>query len=551
MTELPESEPLIRVMALHALEYCERLFYLEEVEEIRVADASVHAGRAVHERLDEPEAITRLDLESSSIGIRGRVDAMRQRDGGIYPIEHKRGRPRSKDGGGYSAWPADRLQAIAYAMLLEEHTGSSVNEARVRYHRPSHTARLEVDESARADVRRQIARARELRTTPTRPPVTTNERKCERCSLVPVCLPEEARLSPVSRRRSDVRPIRLFPADLERHSLHVLRSRARLGKSGAALVIQDPDHDPVKRGIREVSDVVIHGLAQVSTQALRMCANAGIPIHYMTVRGAHLAVCTNSAVPVQRRIRQYRALDNPEFCKGIQQRLVMTKIELQLRHAVRLARKLEDTVGVRGALTTMRLAVRGAAQSTERDVLLDHEGVAARAYFDILAQSVLPRLDRRLVPTGRTRRPPKDRFNALLSFAYGLLYRDLTTAVIRVGLEPGFGVLHQPRSTAYPLVLDLVELFRVTVADMAVLGAVNRGQFSPDEDFEEHGPGIWLSDSGRRKIIGVYERRKHQIHRHPALNYSLSWARMMELEVRLLEKEWSGEPGLFARLRLH
>ena len=73
----------------------------------------------------------------------------------------------------------------------------------------------------------------------------------------------------------------------------------------------------------------------------------------------------------------------------------------------------------------------------------------------------------------------------------------------------------------------------------------------PDADFEAHAPGIWLSDSGRRKLIAVYERRKQEEHRHPALEYSLSWARMMELETRLLEKEWSGEPGLFARLRIH
>jgi CRISPR-associated protein Cas1 len=130
-------------------------------------------------------------------------------------------------------------------------------------------------------------------------------------------------------------------------------------------------------------------------------------------------------------------------------------------------------------------------------------------------------------------------------------YRDLSTVILRVGLEPGLGILHQPRSTAYPLVLDLLELFRVPVVDIAVLGAVNRAHFDPEVDFEAHGSGVWLTDAGRRKLIAVYERRKHEEHRHPALEYSLSWARMMELEARLLEKEWSGEPGLFARLRLH
>jgi CRISPR-associated protein Cas1 len=155
-----------------------------------------------------------------------------------------------------------------------------------------------------------------------------------------------------------------------------------------------------------------------------------------------------------------------------------------------------------------------------------------------------------MAPSGRSRRPPKDRFNALLSFGYGLLHRDMMSAIVRVGLEPSFGVLHQPRSAAYPLVLDLMELFRVPVVDMAVLGAVNRRSFDPAEDFEVTKAKVWLSEVGRKKMIEVYERRKNEEYRHDVVDYSLSYARMMELEVRLLEKEWSGEPGLFARFRI-
>ncbi len=169
MSELPDSLPLLRVMALHALEYCERLFYLEEVEEIRVADAAVHAGRALHERLEEPEASTRLDLESSTLGLRGRVDAVRKRDGSIYPVEHKRGRPQATDDG-YTAWPADRLQAIAFALLLEEHLGRPVTEARIRYHNPEHTVRIPIDDEAHAELHRKIARGRDRAATSARSP---------------------------------------------------------------------------------------------------------------------------------------------------------------------------------------------------------------------------------------------------------------------------------------------------------------------------------------------------------------------------------------------
>src|SRR5437899_807320 len=116
--------PTLRVMALHALAYCERLFYLEEIEELRVADEAVWAGRRLHVELDEPADVVELTLESAALGIRGRLDAVRRRSGELYPIEHKRGRARRDIAGRPLAWDSDALQAAAYALLLEQHTGT-------------------------------------------------------------------------------------------------------------------------------------------------------------------------------------------------------------------------------------------------------------------------------------------------------------------------------------------------------------------------------------------------------------------------------------------
>jgi len=155
-----------------------------------------------------------------------------------------------------------------------------------------------------------------------------------------------------------------------------------------------------------------------------------------------------------------------------------------------------------------------------------------------------------LKPKGRTRRPPRDRFNALLSFGYGLLYRTTLQAVLAVGLEPALGFYHAPRSAAHPLVLDLMELFRTSLWDMPLIGAINRRQWDPRADFSVTKYKVWLSDAGRKKAIELYERRLAEKWKHPVIGYSLSYARTMELETRLLEKEWTGEPGLFARSRL-
>jgi CRISP-associated protein Cas1 len=540
----------IRVMALHALVYCERLFYLEEVEEIRVADARVWAGRTLHEELGETGELLEVTLESEALGIKGKIDAIRSRDGAVFPVEHKRGRSAHDRDGTHVAWETDRVQIAAYAMLLEEHLGGPVAEGRVRYHADERTVRVRIDEPLRATVHAAVARARELAKSSGRPPVTPHEGRCSACSLSPVCLPEETRLA--ESLGSDTIPPRtakrLFPADSEARSLHLLSPRARLGRSGEALELRLPDEKPEVVGIRGVSDVVVHGYAQVSTQALRQCAASGVPVHYLNASGNHLGTFASAAGGVQRRIRQFQALGQDEVRLRLARSLVKAKVELQLRHILRASRKSDELRSdVSQPIAQIRDTLPGIARVTSADSLLGYEGSAARAYFAAVAQLVtVPEL----VPDGRTRRPPADPFNALLSFGYGLLYRDLLSAVLRVGLDPAFGFYHQPRTAAYPLVLDLMELFRVPMVDMLVLGMVNRNAFDGQRDFVRNKAQVWLSDAGRHAFLEMYEKRKDEEYRHPVIGYSLSYARLMELETRLLEKEWSNEPGLFARMRI-
>jgi CRISP-associated protein Cas1 len=187
-------------------------------------------------------------------------------------------------------------------------------------------------------------------------------------------------------------------------------------------------------------------------------------------------------------------------------------------------------------------------QAKSRETLLGLEGNMAALYFGALPGLIGAEVSELLRFQGRNRRPPKDRFNALLSFGYALLLKDVMNAILVVGLEPALGFYHQPRSQAAPLALDLMEIFRVPLVDMVVLASINRLPWHTQEDFEVRGQQVWLSDSGRRKFIELYEQRKAECWKHPVLDYSLSYRRLLELEVRLLEKEWCGEGGLFAQL---
>src|SRR5437870_4272796 len=167
------------------------------------------------------------------------------------------------------------LHAVAYAVLLEEAFGQTVPEGRIRYHAANVTVRVPVDAAARQELVDALATARELRQSLDRPPVADNERLCARCSLAPVCLPEEVR----QEREPQHDPVRLFPPDRDGTTLHVVSQGAQVGCSGDSLVVRPRDtaqQPETKHPIRGVDTVLLHGFTQLTTQALRRCVEHGV-----------------------------------------------------------------------------------------------------------------------------------------------------------------------------------------------------------------------------------------------------------------------------------
>lgn len=543
------TEAPIRVMALHSITYCERLYYLEEVEQMKRADEAVFAGRTLHEELRQEEEErgewSSQELSSEALGLTGKVDALRRRDGAWLPYEHKRGRAR-RENNKAMAWPSDAVQVAAYGMLLEEACKAEVLEGRVRYHKDNVTVRVLIDEALRERVRLAVKQALDWRSSLDRPPVTEHEGRCRRCSLAPVCLPEEERYLEDESRQ----PLRLFPPDLEKKNLHVQHYSSRVSKKGNTLHIKT-EEDAHTFPINEVQALVFHGSPQITTQALHMCAHRQIGVHWLSAGGRYLGSLSAGAGGVQRRIRQYRSLSEADSCLSLAKKLIAAKVENTSRYLLRATRGTDrQETGVEEHLQTIRLCLRSIDTSESPDALRGHEGLAAKAYFATLPTLLQDSALADLLPKGRSRRPPKDRFNALLSFGYSLVYQSVLQAILTVGLEPALGFFHTPRSSAHPLVLDLMELFRLPIWDMALIASVNRGQWDPEEDFSVAGERVWLSSVGRKKAIQLFERRLQDKWRHPVVDGSLTYARLLELEVRLLEKEWSGSPGLFAQMRL-
>jgi len=259
----------------------------------------------------------------------------------------------------------------------------------------------------------------------------------------------------------------------------------------------------------------------------------------------------NRSGSIQRRIRQYKALGEADFCLKLAQKLVACRGEGQRKFLMRGKRhKKGDPAPLEKAITQMKAVLKQVNETKSLESLLGIEGNIAALYFGALPCLLSQEVPEQMLFSGRNRRPPKDRFNALLSFGYALLIKDVMNAILTVGLEPALGFYHQPRSQASPLALDLMEIFRVPLVDMPVVASVNRNQWDVTADFDIRGEQVWLSETGRRKFINLYEERKAETWKHPVTDYSLTYRRLIELEVRLLEKEWSGEGGLFGQLIL-
>jgi CRISPR-associated protein Cas1 len=180
------------------------------------------------------------------------------------------------------------------------------------------------------------------------------------------------------------------------------------------------------------------------------------------------------------------------------------------------------------------------------EALLGVEGTGARDYFEHFKGML--RGEQTFDLDGRNRRPPRDPVNALLSFVYTLLTKELVLAVTTAGLDPLLGFYHQPRFGRPALALDLMEEFRPLIADSVVINVINTGVVSP-ADFVVAVTGVALKPPARKRVIFAFERRMDQLITHPIFGYKISYRRVLEVQARLLGRLLLGEIDEYPNMR--
>jgi CRISP-associated protein Cas1 len=287
----------------------------------------------------------------------------------------------------------------------------------------------------------------------------------------------------------------------------------------------------------DVSQVCVVGNVQVSTQALRALFAQEVPICFFTYGGWFSGIA--EGLPGKHvELRRRQVIEAGRGGLAVARRFVAGKIANQRTLLRRNARH-----DVTRTLVQLRELQRAAEDCRTIASLLGIEGTAARLYFDrfpsmLRDETALP--DGPFSFEGRNKRPPTDPINALLSFLYSLLIKDLTVNALAVAFDPYLGFLHRPRFGRPALALDLAEEFRALVADSSVLTLVNNGEVSRS-DFVVRAGGVQLTADGRRAVISAYERRLDVELTHPLFGYRVTYRRLLEVQARLLAAHLMGE----------
>jgi len=553
--------------------YCPRLFYFMEVEGIFLPSADTQKGLAVHRRVDRPSAepsddeeevdaekpksIRKLTLTSKTLGLTATLDIAEISGKVAVPVEYRKGRPKRTtlapppDDPGEAeepplsrpeAWPTDRVQVGLQAILLEE-AGYTVTEAVIYYAEEKLRLKVAVDAALKAEALATLEAVKRCAEGP-RPLPLVNDPRCPRCSLQPICLPDEVNQQRAGSATDELTPRKIWPPRDD--GIHVVAQLkgVKVGVKGMAMTITDKDGQLLKDvPLANVESLSLLGSVQISTQAVHTLADKGIPIAYLSAAGRLVAMIDPlDSVSADIRRAQVNKLETDEFRIQLSRALISAKIVNQRTLLMRNHSALPENVPA----DLVKEAERARA-AVMVDSVRGHEGQAAAIYFQHFAGMFKGPLAAEFDVNGRQRRPPPDPINACISLAYSMLTHECVAALRLARLEPSIGAYHVSRPGRPALALDLMEPFRPIIADSIAIAAFNRGELT-EGHFQRTAAGCALTGAGRKAFFNAYGRRMDVEVTHPVFGYRLSYRRMLVLHARMVAAWLLGEVPTLAFL---
>ena len=328
------------------------------------------------------------------------------------------------------------------------------------------------------------------------------------------------------------------------NTLFVTSENIYLSLEGENVVANRESQAVARYPLHTLSGIISFSYAGASPALMGKCAQMGIALSFCTPHGRFLArVCGESSGNVLLRRAQYRMADDSGRSCRIARNMIFGKV-YNARWSVERTRR-DHGIRLNGeklgaASQTLKELLPAIRDETDLDSLRGMEGAGATAYFRVLDDMILNSKESFFF-RGRTRRPPLDAFNALLSFAYSLLAHNCASALESVGLDSYVGFLHRDRPGRTSLALDLMEELRPCLADRFVLTLVNNRVVKPSDFQQRESGAVLLTDDARRSFLKAWQTRKQESITHPYLEEKLPWGLVPYIQALLLARYIRGD----------
>ncbi len=329
------------------------------------------------------------------------------------------------------------------------------------------------------------------------------------------------------------------------NTLYVMTPHSYLHLENDTLRVDVEREKKLQVPLHHLGNVVCLGNVMLSPALMHRCADDGISLVLLDGNGRFKARLEGAVSGnILLRQAQHRQAGDAAFALNVSRAMIAGKLRNARQVLLRGAREASDESDAKtltAAATALRASVRSLPQADNLDSVRGIEGDAAKIYFSAMNGIVRPDARKHFTMDGRTRRPPRDRINALLSFLYSMLMNDCRSALEAVGLDPQLGFLHAVRPGRAALALDLMEEFRAVMADRLVLTLINRGQIGANDFVEREGGAVLLEGDARRAVVVAYQERKQEEITHPLLETKMPIGLLPQIQARLLARHIRGE----------
>lgn len=322
------------------------------------------------------------------------------------------------------------------------------------------------------------------------------------------------------------------------NTLYITTQGSYLHKERETLVVEQERKKVAQLPVHSIGHIFCFGNVLVSPFLMGFCGENGVNLAFFTENGRFLGRLQGrqSGNVLLRRAQYRRSEENPV---SIARNIIAAKIQASKRVLQRQIRNHGDNAEIQAAVSALNSSLMQLKKAENLELIRGIEGDAASRYFGVFGQLV--KAESGFVFDGRNRRPPRDGVNALLSFLYSILGKDISGALQGVGLDPQVGFLHADRPGRDSLAQDILEEFRAWWVDRMVLSLINRGQIKPDDFTQEAGGAVMLKPDARKLVFQTLQAKKQEKIVHPFLGEEVEIGLLPHIQAMLLARHLRGD----------